>query len=56
MSNNNPKIKYNNKIKKHIVSYDTYPTKSKVVRKVEYFYPEEEEKAKKRFDEIKELL
>jgi len=52
----NKTIKYNSKIKKWIISYDTYPTKSKVVRRVEYFYPEEEEMAKKRFDEITESL
>jgi len=50
----NKKIKYNSKIKKWIVSYDVSASKTKTIRKVELFYPEEEIKARARFDEIKE--
>jgi len=48
----NKKIKYNSKIKKWIVSYNQSASKTKVIRKVEFFYPEDEELARKRYNEL----
>ena len=49
----NPKIKYNSKIRQYIVSW-TESTRDKDYRKQLFFFKEED--AKKKYNEIKELV